>query len=54
MSKEPFDFGFLVGSEGVSTRHFKAGETIFNEGDAAAEVYVVWSGRMGIQLGTID
>jgi CRP-like cAMP-binding protein len=51
MSKEPFDFGFLVGSEGVSTRHFKAGETIFNEGDPAAEVYVIWSGRVGIQLG---
>ena len=51
MSKEPFDFSFLIGSEGVSTRHFKAGETIFNEGDAAAEVYVVWSGRVGIQLG---
>jgi CRP/FNR family transcriptional regulator, cyclic AMP receptor protein len=51
MSKELFDFGFLVGSEGVSTRHFKAGETIFNEGDPAAEVYVIWSGRVGIQLG---
>ena len=51
MSNEPFDFGFLVGSEGVSTRHFKAGETIFNEGDPAAEVYVIWSGRVGIQLG---
>ena len=51
MSKEPFDFGFLVGSEGVSTRHVKAGETIFKEGDPAAEVYVIWSGRVGIQLG---
>ena len=51
MSKEAFDFSFLVGSEGVSTRHVKAGETIFKEGDAAAEVYVIWSGRVGIQLG---
>jgi len=51
MSKEAFDFGFLIGSEGISTRHLKAGETIFNEGDPAAEVYVIWSGRVGIQLG---
>jgi CRP/FNR family cyclic AMP-dependent transcriptional regulator len=51
MSKEAFDFSFLIGSEGVSARHFKAGETIFNEGDPAAEVYVIWSGRVGIQLG---
>jgi CRP/FNR family transcriptional regulator, cyclic AMP receptor protein len=51
MSKEAFDFGFLIGSEGISTRHFKEGETIFNEGDPAEEVYVIWSGRVGIQLG---
>jgi CRP/FNR family cyclic AMP-dependent transcriptional regulator len=51
MSKEAFDFGFLIGSEGISTRHFKAGETIFKEGDPATEVYVIWSGRVGIQLG---
>jgi CRP/FNR family transcriptional regulator, cyclic AMP receptor protein len=51
MSKEAFDFSFLVGSDGVTTRHFKAGEMIFKEGDAAAEVYVIWSGRVGIQLG---
>src|SRR5947208_13308776 len=51
MSKEAFDFGFLIGSEGISTRHLKAGETIFNEGDPAEEVYVLWSGRVAIQLG---
>ena len=45
-----FDFSFLVGSE-VPVRHFKAGETIFKEGDPAAEVYVIQSGRVGVQLG---
>lgn len=51
MSKEAFDFGFLIGPDMPALRYFKAGETIFNEGDPAAEVYVIRSGRVGIQLG---
>jgi CRP/FNR family transcriptional regulator, cyclic AMP receptor protein len=51
MANETFDFSFLSETEGVSARHFKAGETIFNEGEPATEVYVVCSGRVGIQLG---
>jgi CRP/FNR family cyclic AMP-dependent transcriptional regulator len=50
MLKESFDFSFLVGSE-VPVRRFKAGETIFREGDPATEVYVIQSGRVEIQLG---
>jgi CRP-like cAMP-binding protein len=51
MSKDAFDFSFLVGSSEIPVRHLKAGETIFKEGDRATEVYVIKSGRVGIQLG---
>jgi CRP/FNR family cyclic AMP-dependent transcriptional regulator len=51
MSKDAFDFSFLVGSSEVPVRHLKAGETIFKEGDPPTEVYVIQSGRVGIQLG---
>ena len=32
-------------------RQFKAGETIFKEGDPATELYCVQSGRVGLHLG---
>ena len=40
----------------VKTRAFKSGDTIFSEGDAATELYVVKSGKVGIRLGnrTLD
>lgn len=50
MSDKNVDFSILVGSE-VSTRSFKAGETIFKEGDPANELYVIQKGQVGVQTG---
>jgi CRP/FNR family transcriptional regulator, cyclic AMP receptor protein len=50
MSNDAIDFGVLIGPQ-VPVRSFKAGETIFKEGDPATELYVIQSGRVGIQLG---
>jgi CRP-like cAMP-binding protein len=36
----------------VPVRSFKAGETIFNEGDPASELFVVKHGRVDIRLGS--
>ncbi len=47
---DDIDFSVLVGSQ-VPSRSFKAGETIFKEGDAASELYVIKDGRVGIQTG---
>jgi CRP-like cAMP-binding protein len=47
---DDIDFSILVGSQ-VPSRSFKAGETIFKEGDAANELYVIKDGRVGIQTG---
>ncbi len=44
------DFSILIGSE-VPSRSFKAGETIFKEGDAAMEFNVIKEGRVRIQSG---
>ena len=50
MSSETVDFSLLAKS-GVATRSFKKGETIFNEGDPATELYVIQSGRVGVMHG---
>jgi CRP-like cAMP-binding protein len=50
MSEKDVDFSILVGSE-VPTRSFKAGETIFREGDPADELYVIQKGQVGVQTG---
>jgi CRP/FNR family cyclic AMP-dependent transcriptional regulator len=50
MSETDVDFGILVRPE-LPMRSFKAGETIFREGESAKELYVIQSGRVGIQLG---
>ena len=50
MSNDTIDFSILIGPQ-VPVRSFKAGETIFKEGDPAAELYVIQKGRVGIQLG---
>jgi CRP/FNR family transcriptional regulator, cyclic AMP receptor protein len=43
-------FGVLTGNN-VETRFFKAGTTIFHQGDAASEMFVIKSGTVRIQLG---
>ena len=50
MSEKDVDFSILIGNE-VPTRSFKAGETIFREGDPAEELYVIKEGRVGVQTG---
>jgi CRP/FNR family transcriptional regulator, cyclic AMP receptor protein len=50
MPNEAVDFSLLAKS-GVPTRPFKKGETIFNEGDPANELFVIQSGRVGIMHG---
>ena len=50
MSDMAIDFGILAGA-GASVREIKAGEVIFKEGDAAAEFFVIQSGKVDIQLG---
>jgi CRP/FNR family transcriptional regulator, cyclic AMP receptor protein len=50
MSNEALDFRILIRPE-IPMRSFKAGETIFREGDPATELYVIQSGRVGIQIG---
>jgi CRP/FNR family transcriptional regulator, cyclic AMP receptor protein len=44
------DFGILAGA-GAPLRSFKAGETIFREGDPAEEMFVIKSGKVEIRLG---
>jgi CRP/FNR family cyclic AMP-dependent transcriptional regulator len=44
------DFGILAGA-GAPVRSFKAGETIFRQGDPAEELYIVKSGKVEIRLG---
>ena len=50
MSKAPVDFSILIGPQ-TPVRTFKAGEVIFNEGDAATELFIIQSGRVVIRLG---
>jgi CRP-like cAMP-binding protein len=50
MSNDAVNFSVLIGPQ-VPVKQFKAGETIFNEGDPATELYVIQSGRVGIQTG---
>jgi CRP/FNR family transcriptional regulator, cyclic AMP receptor protein len=58
MSNDDNDFSLLTGPQ-VPTRTYKAGDTIFKEGDPATELYVIQNGRVGIQtnnriLDTLD
>ncbi len=50
MSENDIDFSMLIGPQ-VPTKLFKAGDIIFKEGDPASELYVIQSGRVGIQSG---
>ncbi len=48
--KHDTDFGVLTGNN-IDTRFFKAGTTIFREGDEAHELYVIKSGEVRVQIG---
>ena len=50
MADTRVDFGILAGA-GAPVRHFKAGEVIFRQGDAAEELFVIQSGTVEIRLG---
>jgi CRP/FNR family cyclic AMP-dependent transcriptional regulator len=50
MADTRVDFGILAGA-GAPVRHFKAGEVIFREGEAAEELFVIQSGTVEIRLG---
>jgi len=50
MSDDVIGFSFLAESK-VPVWYLKPGETIFKEGDAAKELYVIQSGQVEIQLG---
>ncbi len=43
-------FGLLTGNN-IETQFFKAGATIFREGDRAQELFVIKSGEVRIQIG---
>jgi hypothetical protein len=50
MADTAIDFGILAGA-GAPVRDFNAGDVIFNQGDAATELFVVRSGKVEIRLG---
>jgi CRP/FNR family transcriptional regulator, cyclic AMP receptor protein len=50
MADAPIDFRILAGA-GAPVREFKAGDVIFKQGDAAHELFVVYSGEVEIRLG---
>ncbi len=50
MSNAAVDFSVLIGRQ-IPLKSFKAGETIFNEGDPATELFVIESGRVIVRLG---
>jgi|SRR5580692_3292443 CRP/FNR family cyclic AMP-dependent transcriptional regulator len=43
-------FGVLTGN-GIETRSFRAGDTIFREGEDALDLFVIKSGQVRIQVG---
>ncbi len=50
MMNAEIDFGLLA-RDGAPARTVKAGTTIFAEGDAANDMFVIKSGRVAIRLG---
>jgi CRP/FNR family transcriptional regulator, cyclic AMP receptor protein len=46
----PIDFRLLAGA-GAPVRDYKAGDVIFHEGDAAADMFVIQRGSVEIRLG---
>ena len=50
MMKHDTGFGVLTGNN-IETRFFKAGTTVFREGEEAHELFVIKSGEVRIQIG---
>jgi CRP/FNR family transcriptional regulator, cyclic AMP receptor protein len=50
MSDDAINFSIFQNA-GLPLRSFKAGDTIFKEGDPATELYCIQSGRVGIYIG---
>jgi CRP-like cAMP-binding protein len=50
MADAPVDFRLLAGA-GAPACDYKAGDVIFNEGDAAQELFIIQSGEVEIRLG---
>jgi CRP/FNR family transcriptional regulator, cyclic AMP receptor protein len=50
MSNDDLDFSLLIGPQ-VPVRSYRAGETIFKEGDPATELFAIQSGQVGIHTG---
>jgi CRP-like cAMP-binding protein len=50
MTDTDIDFSLLA-HDGVPARSVRAGETIFREGDAAEDMFVIKSGHVAIRLG---
>ena len=49
-SLQDTSFGLLTGND-IESRYFKAGSTVFREGDEAHELFVIKSGKVRIQIG---
>jgi CRP/FNR family cyclic AMP-dependent transcriptional regulator len=49
MADMTVDFGILAGA-GAPVRSYKAGDVIFNRGDAATELFVIKTGQVEIRL----
>lgn len=50
MAEGAIDFGILAGA-GAPVCEYKAGDVIFNEGDAGSKFFVIQSGKVDIRLG---
>ena len=50
MANASIDFRIFAGAA-VPVREFKAGDVIFNQGDAAEELFIIQSGEVEIRLG---
>ena len=50
MADTTFHFGIIAGETG-RLRELKAGDVIFNQGDAGQELFIIKSGKVEIRIG---